>query len=68
MHKSLSSTADKNKSKSNHLPESKEGILETSGLEGIAESRNSGGIPGLLNILTKIENEKIVRKWRVHRR
>ena len=54
--------------KNNPLPEVEEGISETSGLEGIAESRNSGGIPGLLNILTKIENEKIVRKWRVHRR
>jgi hypothetical protein len=36
VHKSLSSTTDKNKSKSVFLPENKEGILETSGLEGIA--------------------------------
>ena len=68
MHKNLQGKIGRRKKKVNPLPEVEEEISETSGLEGIAESRNSGGIPGLLNILTKIENEKIVRKWRVHRR
>ena len=68
MHKNLQDKTDRRKKKVNPLPKVEEGISKTSGLEGIAESRNSGGIPGLLNILTKIENEKIVRKWRVHRR
>ena len=68
MHKDLQDKTGRRKKKVKPLPEVEEGISETSGLEGIAESRNSGGIPGLLNILTKIENEKIVRKWRVHKR
>ena len=68
MHKNLQDKTDRRKKKVNPLPKVEEGISKTSGLEGIAESRNSGGILGLLNILTKIENEKIVRKWRVHRR
>ena len=72
MHKGLQDKTGRRKKKVKPLPEVEEEISETSGLasglEGIAESRNSGGIPGLLNILTKIENEKIVRKWRVHRR
>jgi uncharacterized protein YidB (DUF937 family) len=66
VYKSLSSTTGKNKSKSVLLPESKEGILETSGLEGIAESRNSGGIPGLLNILQNIKNAERLRNWKIH--
>ena len=68
MHKNLQGKIGRRKKKINPLPEVEEGISKTSGLEGIAESRNSGGILGLLNILTKIENEKIVRKWRVHKR
>jgi hypothetical protein len=68
VHKDLQDKTRRRKKKVKPMPEVEEGISETSGLEGIAESRNSGGIPGLLNILTKIENEKIVRKWRVHKR
>ena len=68
MHKDLQDKTRRRTKKVKPMPEIEEGISETSGLEGIAESRNSGGIPGLLNILTKIENEKIVRKWRVHKR
>ena len=68
MHKDLQGKTGRRKKKVKPLPKVEEGISKTSGLEGIAESRNSGGIPGLLNILTKIENEKIVRKWRVHKR
>ena len=70
MHKSLSDTTGKGrkKPKLDSVPKVEEEVSTTSGLEGIAESRNSGGIPGLLNILTKIENDKIVRKWRVHKR
>tara|TARA_B110000196_G_scaffold283945_1_gene266164 strand:- start:35 stop:241 length:207 start_codon:yes stop_codon:yes gene_type:complete len=68
VHKNLQDKTGRRKTKVKPLPEVEEETSETSGLEGIAESRNSGGIPGLLNILTKIENEKIVRKWRVHKR
>ena len=68
MHKNLQDKTGRRKTKVKPLPEVEEETSETSGLEGIAESRNSGGIPGLLNILTKIENEKILRKWRVHKR
>ena len=66
MHKSLSKTTGSNKSKSVLLSESEEGILETSGLEGIAESRNSDGIPGLLNILQNIKNAERLRNWKIH--
>ena len=66
MHKRLSKTTGSKKSKSVLLPESEEGILETSGLEGIAESRNSDGIPGLLNILQNIKNAERLRNWKIH--
>ena len=66
MHKSLSNTTDRRKTKSVLLPNSEEGILETSGLEGIAESRNSDGIPGLLNILQNIKNAERLRNWKIH--
>ena len=66
MHKSLSNTTDRRKTKSDLLPNSEEGILETSGLEGIAESRNSDGIPGLLNILQNIKNAERLRNWKIH--
>ncbi|SVA58278.1 uncharacterized protein METZ01_LOCUS111132, partial [marine metagenome] len=66
VHKSLSNTTDRRKTKSVPLPNSEEGILETSGLEGIAESRNSDGIPGLLNILQNIKNAERLRNWKIH--
>jgi hypothetical protein len=66
VHKSLSNTTDRRKTKSDLLPNSEEGILETSGLEGIAESRNSDGIPGLLNILQNIKNAERLRNWKIH--
>jgi len=66
VHKSLSKTTGSNKSKSVPLSESEEGILETSGLEGIAESRNSDGISGLLNILQNIKNAERLRNWKIH--
>ena len=66
MHKSLSKTTGNSKSKIVPAPESEEGILETSGLEGIAESRNSDGIPGLLNILQNIKNAERLRNWKIY--
>jgi len=66
VHKSLSKATDRRKTKSVPLPESEEGILETSGLEGVAESRNSGGLPGLLNILQNIKNAERLRNWKIY--
>ena len=66
MHKSLSKATDRRKTKSVPLQESEEGILETSGLEGVAESRNSGGLPGLLNILQNIKNAERLRNWKIY--
>ena len=66
MHKSLSKATDRRKTKSVPLTESEEGILETSGLEGVAESRNSGGLPGLLNILQNIKNAERLRNWKIY--
>ena len=66
MHKSLSDTTGNSKSKIVPVPESEEGILETSGLEGIAESRNSDGLPGLLDILQNIKNAERLRNWKIY--
>ena len=66
MHKNLQGKIGRRKKKVNPLPEVEEGISKTSGLEGIAESRNSGGIPGLLNILQNIKNAERLRNWKIH--
>ncbi len=68
MHKSLQTTTGKGRRNKHHevLPETEKGMAETSGLEGIAESRNSGGLPGLLNILQNIKNAERLRNWKIH--
>ena len=66
MHKNLQDKTGRRKKKVKPLPEVEEGISETSGLEGIAESRNSGGIPGLLNILQNIKNAERLRNWKIY--
>jgi len=68
VHKGLSNTTGNRQKKSNSksVPKVEEQISEISGLEGIAESRNSGGIPGLLNILQNIENAKRLRNWKIY--
>ncbi len=48
------------------MPETENEMAETSGLEGIAESRNSGGLPGLLDILQNIKNAERLRNWKIH--
>ncbi len=68
MHKSLQNTTDRGRKKTKHdtMPETENEMAETSGLEGIAESRNSGGLPGLLDILQNIKNAERLRNWKIH--
>ena len=47
------------------MPETENELAETSGLEGIAESRDSGGLPGLLDILQNIKNAERLRNWKI---
>ena len=67
MHKGLQNKTGRGRTNKKHdvLPETEERMAETSGLEGIAESRNSGGLSGLLDILQNIKNAERLRNWKI---